>query len=444
MLSRQHRNPSLKRPRTDSLTTSSAPGPSATLEDWLDYHQRLNPRRIELGLGRTRAVLDALELERPDLTITVAGTNGKGSSVAMLDALLREPRKPVGAFTSPHLIRYNERIALDGAPVDDATIIAAFQRIEAVRGDVPLTYFEASALAALAVFADAGVAVALLEVGLGGRLDAVNAVSADGMLITSIDLDHQSWLGDTREAIGAEKAGVLRGGAPAVFSGNDMPDSVAEVAAQVGTPLWVAGRDYSVGRHRDGHWQFESALLTLVDLPPLTLTGDHQIANAAGVIALLARLGRLPDDAADRLSRVAVAGRFQRLSGRPPWILDVAHNPASAAALAATLRREPCQGRTLALVGMLADKDLEAAIGSLDDVVDDWFAMPIESPRALPPLDLAQRIAAVTNRPCAWFDAQPTALQAVRELANSADRIVVFGSFHAVGPALATLRGRRV
>ena len=417
----------------------AAPGHGAGLDAWLAYHQALHPRRIELGLERTREVLERLELKRPKLVITVAGTNGKGSSVAMLDALLRRPGRRTGAFTSPHLVRYNERIAIDGVPATDADIVAAFERIEAARGDIPVTYFEAATLAALSVFAAAEAETVILEVGLGGRLDAVNAIAADGMLVTSIDLDHQHWLGDTREAIGAEKAGIFRAGRPCVFSGPDMPDSVARVAADCGALLWQAGRDYVVEMTSAVGWTYRSPTRTLTDLPLPGIAGPQQVANAGGVVALLDRLERLPDNTGARLAAVRAAGRFQSVRKNPDWIVDVAHNPAAAAQLAATLAAHPAEGRTHAIVGMLEDKDVAGSAAALADVIDVWHAAPIDVERGLGAQPVAHRIAAALDKPCAWFDTLDDAMAAVAADCEPCDRVVVFGSFRIAGPALERL-----
>lgn len=415
-----------------------APGPAASLNDWLTWQQGLNPNVMDLGLDRVHTVYAALSLERPDLVVTVAGTNGKGSAVAMLRGLLTEPGQPVGTFTSPHLIRYNERIAVDGEPLPDAEIVAAFERIEAVRGDVALTYFEYAALAALVAFDAMGVSIVVLEVGLGGRLDAVNAIPADAALITSIDLDHQRWLGNTRELIGREKAGIFRAGAPACFAGPEVPDSVLEHARRCATPLWVAGRDYTAMAQPTGGFSLKAPSLDF-QAAALGIPGKHQVANAAGVVALLHRLGRLPDDASQRLANVSLAGRFQKLGRGPVYILDVAHNPAAAERLAENLSTDPCSGRTLAVCGFLRDKDVAGSIRPLAGLVSDWSAVSIARPRGLPALELGQVVAALTGVPCALFDTFDAAHNDLKTRLRADDRIVVFGSFYLVGPVLETL-----
>lgn len=357
----------------------------------------------------------------------------------MLAASLRDVNTLVGTFTSPHLVRYNERIAIDGVAADDAAIIAAFEWLEAVRADTPLTYFEASTLAALRVFEQANVDAVILEVGLGGRLDAVNAVHADAMLITSIDLDHKDWLGDTRELIGLEKAGILRPNRPAVFAGLDMPDSIDTYAAANDVPLWVAGRDYQLDVASSGKWRYRSAAVELVDLPPLGLAGRHQLSNAAGVIALLQRLQRLPSDIGQRLAALTVTGRFHEVGRDPTWVLDVAHNPAAAEALAAALTSRPVPGKTRALVGLLATKDLDGTIHAVAPAIDEWYAVGGESAASVPALTLASRIAAATTSPCGWFDTVAEAVEVLQRDACSGERVVVFGSFTVVGPALRAL-----
>ncbi|HRQ66460.1 MAG TPA: bifunctional tetrahydrofolate synthase/dihydrofolate synthase [Xanthomonadaceae bacterium] len=315
----------------------------ATLADWLDHQQRQHPQAIALGLERVHRVASRLGIGRPARrVVSIAGTNGKGSCVAMLDAMLRAGGQHVGAYTSPHLLRYNERIRIDGVEADDADLVAAFSAIEDARGDTPLTYFEYGTLAALALFAAADLDVALLEVGLGGRLDAVNIIDADVALITPIALDHQDWLGADREAIGREKAGIVRAGRPVVVADPDPPASLLEVADQLGADLWRAGRDYRFRAWKDGFaWQGRALPEAVFPRPPLA--APAQIGNAAASLAVLEALGErdlIADGSAARgLMATRIAGRLQVLAHAPEVIVDVAHNPHAATQLAEWLAR---------------------------------------------------------------------------------------------------------
>jgi len=424
----------------------------ATLEEWLDWQSGLSAAEIELGLERVARVLADMGLSRPPLVITVGGTNGKGSAVALLEHLARQAGRRPGVYTSPHLVRYNERIRLDGREADDAEIIAAFRQVEAARGEVPLTYFEYGTLAALAAFEAAGTDCVLLEVGLGGRLDATNAVDADSVIITSVSLDHEEWLGSDVESIGREKAGIMRHGRPAVFGGRQPPASVAEHAAAIGADLRLAGRDFRAFGADDGqadegypdHWDWEGRRTTLAELPRPVFGGPEQIENAAAVFALLEALGLdawlQPDAVARALAMPGPAGRQQRLRAGAEWWLDVAHNGAAARALADRLAAEPAVGTTFALVGLLADKDAAEFATALAGVVDEWLAVPLDSPRGTPVTTLAAAIANATGRPCRIEPSVASAVATARARAGPADRVVAAGSFYVVGPATEALR----
>jgi dihydrofolate synthase/folylpolyglutamate synthase len=357
------------------------PSPEPTLADWLARLERGHPDAVDLGLERVAAVYDVLGRPRPGRTVvTVAGTNGKGSTVAVIDAVARATGLRCGTTTSPHLIRFNERIAVDGRPADDATIVAAFERVEAARAtaDVSLTYFEVAILAALDVLARADLDLAVLEVGLGGRLDAVNVVDADAAVITPVDLDHQGWLGDDRETIGAEKAGVLRAGALAVLGDPSPPSSVRERARSLGCRTSVLGEDFAVepgprcfrGRRPDG-----GAVRI-----PLPVTDLHDGAVAAGLQALVA-LDRLDDPGAvtRALAGLRLAGRMDRRCHRGlDVIVDVAHNPHAARALAARLAAGP---RRQAILGTFEDKDARAMVEALAPVIDGLWLVDTPGPR---------------------------------------------------------------
>lgn len=412
----------------------------ATLNDWLSWQETLHPRAIELGLERVREVLQRLHPEpAPQVFITVGGTNGKGSCVAFLDAILRAAGYTVGAYTSPHLLRYNERIRINGAAVDDATLCQTFARIDAARADISLTYFEFGTLAALELFRQANVAVALLEVGLGGRLDAVNCVDADAALVTSIDLDHTEWLGPDRDPIGYEKAGIYRPGRPAICADPHPPAGLLDQARKMGTHLQLVGRDYAFARTDQG-WRWWNNTLQFDDLPLPTLVGDHQLGNAAAALATLISLAdRLPVNAAAIRTGLAMAripGRFEIFPGTVEWILDVAHNPHAARALAANLRERPCTGQTLAIVGLLADKDAEGVIAALTEVVDGWYTVTLDGPRGRTATELAIVLQAVGIQAATCPDAL-AACRSAKRAAKPGDRIVVFGSFHTVAPVLA-------
>jgi len=413
------------------------PRPTATLADWLARYETVTSQGIELGLERVGDVFARLDTKRPGHVLTVAGTNGKGSSVAMLAALLRDAGYRVGAYTSPHLRRYNERIAVDGRPASDDEIVRAFERIEAARGDTRLTYFEVGTLAAVVVFADREVDVAVLEVGLGGRLDAVNVVEPDVSLITSIALDHQEWLGDTREAIAAEKAGIMRSGKPAVYAEIDRPAGIDAAATEIGARLYAAGRDYGWQTDEQGGWSYTGMAVQLDDLAAPALSGEFQRANAAGVLCTLeaAGFGEIlsPERINRMLTSIEVPGRSQRFSDRHRWLFDVAHNPAAAEGLAATLESAPPQ-RRVAIVGMLDDKDTSAVIEPLLPFIDDWIAVSASNPRAVPAAELGRRVALLCNGPCLIADSAAHAVAEARRRSSEGSEIVVFGSFYTVGP----------
>jgi dihydrofolate synthase/folylpolyglutamate synthase len=410
-----------------------------TLQDWLDYQLRLHPQAIAMGLDRVRAVWQALGAPRPaPCVIVVGGTNGKGSTVAFLDAMLRAGGYRVGTYTSPHLLRYNERVRIDGGEATDAELVAAFERIEAARAGVPLTYFEFGTLAAFLVLAARQLDVAVLEVGLGGRLDAVNVVDADVAAVTTVDMDHQQYLGADREQIGYEKAGIFRAGRAAVMGERTPPASLVAHAETLGAETWLRQRDFGVVRavsawtwwHRDG---------TRIDLPLPGLRAPVQVDNATSAIAVLHALrARLPIACAalaDGIVRAFVPARLQRLRERPEVFVDVAHNPQAARALAEALVAMPCAGRTLAVFSALGDKDIPGIVAALAGAIDQWFVggLAEQSERGLDAAALHARMAVAA-------DVQPTVAQAYAEAlaqARPEDRIVVCGSFFTVAAALA-------
>lgn len=414
----------------------------APLNDWLARLETFSPQEIDLGLERVKSLLERLNLALPKTVFHIAGTNGKGSSVAMLESLLRQSDTRVGSYTSPHILRYNERIRINGSEATDAQITDAFDRIETRRDDLPLTYFEFGTLAAMVVFAAAQVDTAILEVGMGGRLDAVNAMEPDAGLITNVSLDHCEWLGNDVATIALEKAGIMRSHKPIVFASADIPRAIVTRAEEIDARLIAAGRDYSWSK--DGErWSWQGVAHTLAGLRRPALRGDMQIENAAGVLALVEAVGLqdlLRTDIIDRaFAAVSLCGRMQSVATHDNWLLDVAHNPAAAVALANTLRAEPPSGRTVAVVGMLDDKNVEGVIAPLADVVDDWIAVSAESARAIPARELARRVANASNKSCLIAESLPAAMDRASELAAAEDRVLVTGSFYVVGPLLSAL-----
>ncbi len=412
-----------------------------TLADWLDFQQRQHPRAIALGLDRVREVAGRLALPRSAArVVTVAGTNGKGSCVAMLEAMLREGGLRVGAYTSPHLLRYNERIRIDGREAEDTALIDAFEAIEAARGETPLTFFEYGTLAALKVFAGADLDVALLEVGLGGRLDAVNIVESDAALITTIGLDHQDWLGPNREDIGREKAGIMRARRPALVADPDPPASVLAHAAAVGADLWRVGRDWTFRVAAEG-FLWSGRAIADVPLPPPPLAAPVQIGNAAACLAVIEAIGMrglITDGrAAEGLTNSRVPGRLQLLARQPDVIVDVAHNPQAAASLAEWLATSP--RRTLAVYGALADKDVAGVIAALAPHVAEWHLCGLHdrSPRGLRAAEVFNRGREAMRGGVAALHPDPAAALAAAQCeAGPEDRILVFGSFLVVEAAM--------
>jgi dihydrofolate synthase / folylpolyglutamate synthase len=420
----------------------------STLAEWLDYQQRVHALGVDLGLERVRAVWESMDV--PGIArrvITVGGTNGKGSTVAFLEAMLTAAGQKVGCYTSPHLIRYNERIRIAGVDASDTALIESFERIELARGDIPLTYFEFGTLAAFDLFARADLDVAILEVGLGGRLDAVNLIDADAAIITTVDLDHVEWLGPDRDSIGQEKAGIARRGRPAIVGELHPPKGLLEALSSHGAVVEQAGLDFHVERaalrwewrHRDG---------TGLNLPAPELAAPVQYANAAAAIAALHAL-HLVDPA--ELERVAAAGmhlprapaRLQFLGGDPALIVDVGHNPQAARALAEWLDAQPSR-RVHAVYGALSDKDVGGVMTALGARITHWHLASLDqdTPRGLP----ASVLAGVLHQalPRAACDTHPDvghALAAARASARRGDHILAFGSFFVAAAALQDAAG---
>ncbi|MFN0315967.1 MAG: bifunctional tetrahydrofolate synthase/dihydrofolate synthase [Burkholderiales bacterium] len=402
----------------------------------------MHPKTIELGLARVQSVWARMGLAVPFPLITVGGTNGKGSTCAFLESMLRCAGYRVASYSSPHLLRYNERVRIQGRPVDDETLCAAFGKVEAVRGSVPLTFFEFGTLAAMQVFADAAVDVAVMEVGLGGRLDAVNLFEPSCAAVTHIGIDHVEYLGPTRESIGFEKAGIFRQGVAAICADDDPPATLTAHARATGADLKLIGRDFGCGAQA-GHWDYWSWRGQRKGLPWPALRGRVQLTNAATAMAVLDALHeRLPVDmgAVRRgLVDVELAGRFQVLPGQPVVVLDVAHNPGAAQRLVENLADHGKFASTLAVLGMLKDKDIEGVVAQLAPVVDRWFLADLSGPRAATAQRLAQALAGAGAERYSLHASPAEAFATAESVAQPGDRIVVSGSFYTVADVLALL-----
>ena len=414
----------------------------ATLEAWLAYLETLHPKAIALGLDRVEAVRAKMDVRLDCPVVTVTGTNGKGSTCAMLEAILRSAGYRTGLYTSPHLLRYNERVRIAGEPQDDASLLAAFHAVEDARGDVALTYFEYGTLAALHAFARAGLDAAILEVGLGGRLDAVNIFDADVAVVTTIDLDHMDYLGPTRADIAREKAGIFRPGRPVVCAEPDPPATLIDHARAIAAPLLQIGRDFGYVA-LDRQWRYWGPGGDRYGLPDPALRGAYQLANAAAALAVVGLLqDRLHVGAGavrDGLCAVSLPGRFQVLPGRPAIVLDVAHNPHAARVLAATLGAMGYFPETIAVLGMLADKDVRGVIDAVKARIDAWFVASLPGPRGAAADAIRAELTRAGIAPSAirTFSDIDSAYRAAHGEADEADRIVVFGSFLTVAAALA-------
>jgi len=423
---------------------SEAPASGATLSAWLDYLDQLDPNRIELRLERVRKVLSALHLLEPPYRIfTIGGTNGKGSVATYLAAMLSASGYgPVGVYTSPHLIDYRERITLDGQWVDEATLVSAFEAIERERGEVPLTYFEFGTVAALEVFRRSGVHEVVLEVGLGGRLDAVNAIDADAAAVVSVDLDHQQWLGNDRDSIGREKAGIFRTDRPAIVGDRSPPQGLIDSANSLGAKMLLIGRDFDAEPLAEGAWRYRGHASILEPLPEPGISGVFQRDNAAVALALLEAV--IPE-ALSKADEIGAALHGAHLAGRlecrldqedVEWVLDVAHNPAAARVLARWLADAPGR-RTHAVLGMLGDKDATEITRILAPHIDTWHLAGLGGARGQGAEELAARVGDEISAPVLW-DNIAKAVAGVAQTARPGERIVIVGSFHTLAEALAT------
>ena len=419
-----------------------------TLAEWLNWQESLNPKEIDLGLDRVSRVLELLKIPTDFFcpVITVAGTNGKGSTVAFIESILHQAGLSVGCYTSPHLFVYNERIRVNKQCVSDDDLCEAFEVIDQARAGISLTYFEFGTLASLVIFQKCNVDVVVLEVGLGGRLDAVNVIDADVSVITSIDIDHIDWLGDNVELIGREKAGIMRAHKPSIVSLFKPPASLLAHAQELNVPLQRLGQDYLYQMLANNTWQLKAAGVQIKDLPQPNLHGGFQVQNAAAAIMAIKSLKLLAADKTERIQQVHIdsglqnaqlSGRYQMLQKRPEVIVDVAHNEQSAAKLAELLSDEAIAGKTIAVIAMLADKPIDEVIAVIKPEVDIWISAGLSVPRGMSAKNMSQAVRGV------GADVRLTACETVTDACEQAlaivtdnDRIIVFGSFYTVAEAI--------
>ena len=413
-----------------------------TLSEWLAHCEKLHPFAIEMGLGRVRQVADRMQIAFKVPVITVAGTNGKGSTCAMLEAIYLQAGYKTGVYTSPHLVQFEERCRLLGESPPAAQFASAFEQVEQARGEISLTYFEFSTLAILKMMSEAELEVVILEVGLGGRLDAVNLVDAECAIITSIDLDHTALLGNDRETIGLEKAGIMRAGKSVVLSDPVPPQSIIQHAKKLGADLWLMGQDFNFsGDHLQWSWAGRGRRYSGLAYP--ALRGANQLLNASGVLAALEIMRpQLPVTAQairNGLAMVELTGRFQIVPGEPVLVLDVAHNPHSVAALAANLDAMGFYPCTHAVFGAMADKDLPSMLKKVLPMVDAWYFTDLSLPRASTAVQLEDQWRQMNTRSdvkASQHASPQKALDAAIAAAGPTDRILVFGSFYTVGGVL--------
>ena len=412
------------------------------LDDWLAHCERLHPVTIDMGLARVQTVADRLGLKFDAPVITVAGTNGKGSTCAMLEAILLEAGYRPGVYTSPHLVHFEERCRVKGEIAQREALVPHFERVELARGDVTLSYFEFTTLAILSLLAASALDVVILEVGLGGRLDAVNIIDPDCAIVTSVDLDHMAYLGNDRESIGREKAGIFRTGRAAIVSDPVPPQSVLDRVLEVGADLWRMGHDFHYAGDKQ-QWSWAGRDRRYSGLAYPALRGANQLMNASGVLAALESLrSRIPVTAQavrNGLAMVSLPGRFQIVPGQPALVLDVAHNAHAVAVLAENLDAMGFYPCTHLVMGAMADKDVAPMLARIAPLADAWYFTDLPTPRAAKALDLkaawtAQGLRDDASVSCHASPAE--ALQAAVAAADPADRIVVFGSFYTVGGIL--------
>jgi len=423
---------------------------SRTLQEWLSLLEQRHPKEIDMGLARVSAVRDRMGLQYDCPVIMVGGTNGKGSTCAMLESILLQAGYRVGLYSKPHFLDFNERARINGENCSDAQLVDAFEKVETARADTSLTYFEFTTLAICRLLADAQLDVVILEVGLGGRLDAVNVVDADVSIVTSIDIDHVDYLGDTRELIGFEKAGIFRPGKVAVCSDPAPPQSLIDHAEKTGADLWLFGRDFNYNGDKQ-QWNYGGRSQRRNSLGYPSLRGANQLLNASAVLAALEALkDRLPVGAQEvrsGLVMVELPGRFQVLPGRPSIILDVAHNPHAAAALAQNLDNMGFHPYTYAVFGSMLDKDIDGVLAHMGAKVDHWLVTDLPLPRAATAQQLEEKLRASgalneAEKTVSCFASPEEAYRSAVSKAGENDRIVVFGSFLTVAGAMRARRAR--
>jgi len=405
-----------------------------TLADWLSWQETLHLSEIDLGLDRIREVAKNLGLLSPSFPIiTIAGTNGKGSYVAFFESILKEQGYKTGSYTSPHLIDYNERIKLSSLNVSDEFIIKAFEKIDQARDGISLTYFEFGTLAAIYIFTQQKVDVAILEVGLGGRLDASNLWDTSLAIITSIGIDHIDWLGDDREVIAVEKAGIMRKDVPVICGDLDPPHSIATEAKQLGAILYQINKDFSYKKQKHKTWNWKGFNQSYT-LPSPSLSGDFQLNNSATVIAGLNAIKHLlpidEDSIKQGLKKASIIGRLQLIQQKPEWLIDVAHNPHAAKQLVKYLNTNPVKGKTIALFSMLKDKDINQVIAIMNSNIDEWHIVELDGPRSTKLPDLKRIIMQQSqNKTVLTHKSFVEACKSLKRTSKLQDRVVAFGSF---------------
>ena len=412
-----------------------------SLEDWLVRLETLSSIEINLGLERVEAVLKRLNLKKFEYVISIAGTNGKGSTAAILSALLKEMSFCVGSYTSPHLHKYNERININGISVSDEQIVQAFKRVELKRRDEPLTYFEYGTLAALSIFAENHVDIAILEVGLGGRLDAVNAIDSNACVITNVTLDHCQWLGNDIESIALEKAGIMRKNKPVVFGSKIVPSYIKKHGHKIGSDLLLAGIDYDFLVNENRTWDWSCKSIVVNNIKNLSLNGIHQIENASAALALIASLKNIKFPSKKIINRslkdISLPGRQEVVCLNDViWMFDVAHNSDAARVLYDTILKLDYDGNLIIVVGFLMDKQVSSFVKIIHSLVHRWIVCDLDHPRAIPAEELSFLISSQLDKPVQITDSVMNALSRANSIANPGDMVLVTGSFYTVGPAL--------
>ena len=411
-----------------------------TLKEWLNWQESISSKEISLGLDRVTRVFEKLDFRRPSHVISVAGTNGKGSSVAILESLFMNQGVSVGSYTSPHLHKYNERIKINSKPVSDGKIVRAFEKIESIRSEELLTYFEFGTLAAFEIFSNADIEVLILEVGLGGRLDAVNVIDPDGSIITNIGLDHTDWLGGSREKIGREKAGVMRENIPTVFGDTDIPESVIQVAKERHAKLIRLNKDYTYREISDESWVWSESGKKEIEIESPNINGSHQIKNAAAILALLSKLDGTDFPTAKSINKslrsININGRLDfRHHEERNWLFDVSHNTESISELVRFITKLQYK-KCIVVLGIMSDKNALSMISLLADITDQWFIPKLEIKRSIQAGEIKLLINQKSDKLCQVSNSVDLSLRNAKSISKPDDLIVVAGSFYLVSPAL--------